>query len=112
MVTLVSTSVAAVVKLIRIFSPLVIAPLFQLLASLHLMLPLPPPPVQVSVVVTSGVAARAKTRSPSTRDSDGCKSFRFVPAEACAGARRSRLTRAPSKQRTIDSVTTREDDGR
>src|SRR5580693_714109 len=68
-VKFVSTSVAAVVRLIRMFSPLVIAPLFQLLASLHLILPLPPPPVQVSVVAgggTFGVAARAKARLPVT----------------------------------------------
>jgi len=53
MLALLSSFVAAVVKLIRIFSPLVIAPLFQLPASLQLLLE-PPPPVQVPEVTDGG----------------------------------------------------------
>ena len=54
METLKSSTVAAVVALIRIFSPLVMAPLFQLPATLQLPLA---PPFHVSVVVVPGVAA-------------------------------------------------------
>jgi hypothetical protein len=59
MVKLASSVVAAVVRLTRMFSPLVMAPLFQLLALLQSALE--PLPVQVSVVcleVAFGLDAR------------------------------------------------------
>jgi hypothetical protein len=52
METLKSSTVAAVVKLIRMFSPVVMAPLFQLLALLQLLVP--PAPVHVSVAAGGG----------------------------------------------------------
>src|SRR5271167_3336513 len=96
-----SSDVAAVVGLITIFSPGVIAPLFQLLALLQL--EVPPAPVQVSVV-TNGCTLAACER---------CERLRFAPAAGCAEARPLRLKKVVSRQSTvIHRVIKREDAGR
>ena len=114
MVGLSSSCVAAVVVLIRMFSPLVIAPLFQLLASLHLVSPLPPPPVQVSVVTNGrtpfGVGARV-----AATDAWGAASCESLCLEAEVDWPKAKLSTAKSAARmesTLIHRTTREVAGR
>src|SRR5579863_9128766 len=107
--------VGAEAVLMAMFSPVVIAPLFQLLASLQSVLPEPPPPVQVSVV-TGGCpldfALRADTSGCALK-SDCCESLCFDPAAACAETGLLKLKKAARRHRTeVDTVTAREDAGR
>jgi hypothetical protein len=112
----VSTVVAAVVKLIRIFSPLVIVPLFQLLALLQSLLD--PLPVQVSVVVGGGAfgfVLRADAVPPAVGWLNGSclESLRLDPAAACADAKPAKLQKTARRQRTvIQGAAWREVDGR
>src|SRR5580693_5584656 len=106
METLKSSTVAAVVALIRISSPLVMAPLFQLPATLQSPLA---PPFQVSVVTGGGISGVAT----GAWDSDCGESLCLDPVAACAKAGPSRVRRVARRQRTeIHGVTTREDAGR
>jgi len=97
-----------------LFPPDMIAPLFQLLASLHLVSPLPPPPVQVSVVTNGrtpfGVGARV-----AATDAWGAASCESLCLEAEVDWPKAKLSTAKSAARmesTLIHRTTREVAGR